>query len=151
MKYKQVLIIRERPVALVTGEAQSETSHIKTWCCIDQGTSTMSSVFEKNVFLPNEQARGTIKINNEHCQLNAHRVSFYVEQVLTIHVGHHSHTHRHRLTEQRVEGPHARVADWHTALALDLSKIKYDVAATRMKKGRQKAISPEDSFLMAGV
>ena len=35
MKYKQVLIIREKPVNLVVGEAQSETSNIKTWCCID--------------------------------------------------------------------------------------------------------------------
>ena len=30
------------------GEAQQETSEIKTWCCCDQGTSTMWSVFEKN-------------------------------------------------------------------------------------------------------
>ena len=84
MKYKQVLIIRERPVNLVVGEAQSETSNIKTWCCIDQGTSTMSSVFNKNVFMPNEVAEGQVRINNEHCGLNAHRVSFYVEQVLRV-------------------------------------------------------------------
>ena len=67
MKYKQVMIIREKPVNLVVGEAQSETSHIKTWCCIDQGTSSMSSVFNKNVFLPNEIAAGSVKVNNEHC------------------------------------------------------------------------------------
>lgn len=67
MKYKQVLAIREKPVNLVVGEAQSETSEIKTWCCISQGTSSMSSVFNKNVFLPNEMAEGQIKINNEHC------------------------------------------------------------------------------------
>ena len=67
MKYKQVLIIREKPVNLVVGDAQSETSQIKTWCCIDQGTSTMSSVFNKNVFMPNEVAEGLVKVNNEHC------------------------------------------------------------------------------------
>jgi len=67
MKYKQVLMIREKPVTFKTGEAQAETSHIKTWCCCDQGTSTMSSVFEKNQYLPSEIARGEIKINNEHC------------------------------------------------------------------------------------
>ena len=48
MKYKQVLIIREKPVEWKVGEAQQETSEIKTWCCCDQGTSTMWSVFEKN-------------------------------------------------------------------------------------------------------
>ena len=106
----------------------------------------MSSVFEKNVFLPNELCRGTIKVNNEHCALNAHRVSFYVEQVLTVTAGHHSHTYRHKLTEQRVEGPHARVADWHTALALDLSTIRYTVNNVKKNKkhGVPKPISPED-------
>jgi len=43
-----VLIIREKPVEWKVGEAQQETSEIKTWCCCDQGTSTMWSVFEKN-------------------------------------------------------------------------------------------------------
>ena len=55
MKYKQVLIIREKPVNMVVGDAQSETSNIKTWCCIDQGTSTMSSVFAKKTFLANTE------------------------------------------------------------------------------------------------
>lgn len=100
MKFKQVLIIREKPVELRIGDAQSETSNIKTWCCCDQGTSTMSSVFNKNVFMPNEIAAGEIKINNEHCQLGVSRVSFYVEQVLTVRCGHHSHTYRNRLVER---------------------------------------------------
>ena len=34
---------------------------------------------------------------------------------------------------------------------LDLSKIKYDVADFKKKKGVQKKISPEDAFMMAGV
>ena len=135
MKYKQVLIIRERPVNMVVGDAQSETSNIKTWCCIDQGTSTMSSVFEKNVFLPTEMARGAVKVNNEHCQVRATQVSFYVEQVLTVRCGHHSHTYRHRLVEQRMDGPDAGQADWATNMELDLSKIKYEVAETKKKKG----------------
>ena len=112
MKFKQVMIIREKPVNMVVGEAQSETSHIKTWCCVDQGQSTLSSVFAKNVFLPNEIAEGHVKVNNEQCQLNAHRVSFYVEQVMRVHAGGHSHTYRNRLVNQTVEGPHAGVADW---------------------------------------
>ena len=35
MKYKQVLMIREKPEDMRVGEAQAETSNIKTWCCID--------------------------------------------------------------------------------------------------------------------
>jgi len=67
MKHKQVLIIREKPVSFKVGEEQAETSHIKTWCCCDQGTSTMWSVFEKNQFIPTELARGKVHVNNEHC------------------------------------------------------------------------------------
>ena len=111
----------------------------------------MSSVFNKNVFLPNEIAAGTVNVNNEHCQLNAHRVSFYVEQVLTVHAGGRSHTYRNKLVEQRVEGPHAGVAEWHTDMSVDLSKIHYDVIGEKKKKGVMKAVSPEDRFMMAGV
>ena len=67
MKYKQVLMIREKPVNFKTNDAQSETSNIKTWCCIDQGTSTMSSLFQKNQFLPNEVALGSVRVNNVEC------------------------------------------------------------------------------------
>ena len=151
MKYKQVLAIREKPVDLVVGEAQSETSEIKTWCCISQGTSTMSSVFNKNVFLPNELAEGQIKINNELCNIAAHRVSFFVEQRLTVHADHYNHTHTHRLVERTVEGPGPNVADWQTQLSLNLAEIKYEVAKVKKKKGVQKNVSPEDSFMMAGV
>jgi len=33
MKYKQILIIREPPVAFKVGERQEEISEITTWCC----------------------------------------------------------------------------------------------------------------------
>ena len=151
MKYKQVLIIREKPVAFRTGDAQAETSHLKTWCCIDQGTSTMSSVFEKNQYLPTEVAKGFVRINNEHCQLNAHRVSFYVEQRLTVHIGHHSHTHVARLVNNTMEGPHAGAAHWEQEMMLNLGAIKYEVVKEKKKKGVMKAVSPEDAFMMAGV
>lgn len=151
MKFKQVLIIREKPVALREGDQQSETSHIKTWCCVDQGHSTMSSVFNKNVFLPNEHCEGSIKVNNEECKLAVSSVQFFVEQRLTVKAKNHSHTYTHRLVEQAVAGPGPGVGDWQTQLALDLSKIKYEVADMKKKKGVQKKVSPEDKFMMAGV
>lgn len=85
MKYKQVLNIREKPVAFAANAVQSETSNVKTWCCCDQGTSSMSSVFNKNVFMPNELAEGKVVVDNSNCQLNVTRVNFFVEQVLHIH------------------------------------------------------------------
>lgn len=52
MKHKQVLIIREPPVGFKTGSGISETSHIKTLCVMDQGHSTLTANFEKNVYTP---------------------------------------------------------------------------------------------------
>jgi hypothetical protein len=80
MKYKQVLIIREPPVAFKQGDRQSETSQITTCCCFNKGTSTMSSVFDKNIFLPNEIIRGWVEVDNSHCTINCTRVEFAVEQ-----------------------------------------------------------------------
>ena len=67
MKYKQVLIVREPPVAFVQGEQQQETSKVTTWCCVDQGVSAMWSEFEKNVFTPHETARAMINVDNSKC------------------------------------------------------------------------------------
>ena len=84
MKYKQVLIIREPSVAFKAGEEQKERSNIKTWCCIDQGHSTMWSTFNKNVFTPHEVAEATVHVDNSECQVKVTEVKLFVEQKLTI-------------------------------------------------------------------
>jgi len=127
MKYKQVLIIREPPVAFKVGDHQTETSQIKTCCCCDKGTSTMSSVFEKNVFLPNEVVRGQVKVDNSHCQIDCTSVVFAVEQRLAMHAEHHSWSRKTNLVDKHEEGPHAGVGDWHKEMVVDLSKIHYEV------------------------
>lgn len=70
MKYKQVLVVREPPVEFKVGEQQQETSHVTTWCCVDQGTSSMWSAFEKNVFTPQDVAKAMINVDNSKCTLN---------------------------------------------------------------------------------
>ena len=52
MKFKQVLMIREKAVKLKEDNVISETSEIKTWCCCSQGNSKLSVEFNKNVFTP---------------------------------------------------------------------------------------------------
>jgi hypothetical protein len=109
MKYKQVLIIREPPVAFKQGDRQSETSQITTCCCFNKGTSTMSSVFDKNIFLPNEIIRGWVEVDNSHCTINCTRVEFAVEQRFRLNIAnkgllggegaHHSYTLNKHLVE----------------------------------------------------
>lgn len=52
MKYKQVLAIREAPVAFKMNEQQEEESKVTTCCCIDQGVSKMWAAYEKNIYTP---------------------------------------------------------------------------------------------------
>lgn len=153
MKYKQVLIIREPPVAFKAGEVQQETSQIKTCCCLDKGTSSMSSVFEKNVFMPNEHVRGSVKVDNANCQIDCTNVHFAVEQRFKMKAEGHSYSKKTDLEEKNVEGPKAGEGDWHKELDLDLSKIKYEVQENvkDKKTGKKKKLSPEDGFQMASI
>lgn len=69
LKYKQIIVVREKVKDLIIGEQQMETSQITTCCCMDKGTSSMWAAFEKNVFTPQEVARATINIDNSKCEL----------------------------------------------------------------------------------
>jgi hypothetical protein len=79
MKYKQVLAIREPPVPFKMNERQMEESKVTTWCCIDQGTSTMWANYEKNIYTPQEVAKAMIHVDNSKCTLAVTRVKFFVE------------------------------------------------------------------------
>ncbi len=162
MKYKQVLIIREPPVAFKQGDRQSETSQITTCCCFNKGTSTMSSIFEKNIFLPNELIKGFVEVDNSHCTINCQRVEFAVEQRFSMNIAnktvfgegvHHSYGRKNHLVEQNLPGPNAGEGDWKREMFCDLSKIHYEVATMQKdkKKGGKKNISPEDRFMMASI
>ena len=72
-------MIREKPVELAVGKVIEETSEIKTWGCCAQGTSSISAMFNKNVFTPQEHAEGQIKMNNEACKIGVKKVRFSVE------------------------------------------------------------------------
>lgn len=133
------------------GEEQKETSEIKTWCCCDQGTSTMWSMFEKNQFVPTEMCRGKVHVDNSNCQIAANRVSFYIEQRLRVEAGHHSHTYSKRLVNKTIEGPAAGQGEWFSDMELNLNDIRYEVAKEKKKNGVMKPISKEDQFMMAGL
>ena len=154
MKYKQVLIVRERPVEFKMGEQQQETSNITTWCCVDQGTSSMWSSFEKNIFTPVDCAKAIIHVDNSKCTLNVTQVKFFIEQRLTVRdsgFGAHSYTRTRTLVERSMVGPNFGQGGWTTEMIMDLGAIRFDVPEFKKKHGVEKRISPEDAFMMAGV
>ena len=146
MKHKTVLVIREKPVALETNNVIKETSEIKTWGCCAQGTSTLEAEFSKNVFEPSETATGDLKIDNSNCKVKVKEVKFHIEQVLKQKVGHHTHVETRTIIDKEMDGPDANEGGWKKTMELDLSKIKYEVATEKKKKGKVKKISKEDAF-----
>jgi hypothetical protein len=134
MKYKQVLIIREPPIAFKQGDKQSETARITSCCCFPEGTSTMSSVFDKNIFLTNEVIKGFVEVDNSKCNKNCTRVEFALEQRLHMNIANkglfgegasHAFNLKKHLIEQRLTGPNARQGGWKKNMLVDLSKIQY--------------------------
>ena len=162
MKYKQLLIIREPPVAFKVGERQEEISQITTCCCFNKGTSKMGSEFEKNVFMPNEIVKGYVHVDNTHCAIACTHVRFAVERRfrMTIH-GHsifgegpaHSYTDHDNLVSQNLTGPAAGEADWKREMTCDLNKIHYEVQADKKNKktGLRKPLTKEDRFMMSSI
>ena len=68
-------------------------SHLKTWCCIDQGLSKIKSYFEKQNYFPMEEARLMVEMDNTNCKLNIKKldVELHSKIVLTSSGGHSKH------------------------------------------------------------
>jgi len=69
MKYKQVLILRERPFMAEGDIERSDHANLSTCCCIGQGSSQILTRFQKNTFYPNEAANCYVELDNSHCDL----------------------------------------------------------------------------------
>jgi hypothetical protein len=95
MKYKQVLIVREQGDTFQVNINQNQTNRITTWCCMDQGPSSVNVTFEKNVFEPSEICKAIVNIDNSQCNLNINNVRLAIEQELKLKVtpagGHSCH------------------------------------------------------------
>lgn len=84
MKYKQVLIVREQGDTYQVNIDQKQTNRITTWCCIDQGPSSVNVTFEKNVFEPSEICKAVVNVDNSQCNLNINNVRLAIEQELKL-------------------------------------------------------------------
>ena len=76
MIYKQVLIIREKPLTLLQDSVINEVQTVNTCCCCCQGETILKAKFNKNVFTPAETAEGEIFMDNSHCNKAVKTVIF---------------------------------------------------------------------------
>ena len=125
---------------------------ITTWCCVDQGTSKIEVVFDKNVFEPHEVCKAHVHLDNARCNVNLNEVRLAIEQDLEVHAD--GQTYRNLFTladrhEQGVPANHGSVEK--RKLEVDLKSIRYEVPHERKRKGVMKAVSPEDLYMMQNM
>merc|ERR1719469_1295926 len=97
IKYKHTLIVREKMEQALANVGEVDRDPIITCCCYNQGFSTMTTNFEKTIYMPHETARATAHINNTECKLDCTRVAFAVEMhsSMQIHHDHFSNVYKH--------------------------------------------------------
>jgi hypothetical protein len=98
MKHKQVLILREMGESFETNITRTDEHNITTWCCVNQGSSRITTNFEKNVMEPHDTCKAFINIDNSLCNLNMAHVSLSLEQEITMTVDRHRWAHTFTLT-----------------------------------------------------
>lgn len=62
LRTKQEIIIRE--MSPIKNDQQQMEAHVTSCCCIDQGTTRIQCFFEKNGYIPGEDARIYCKLDN---------------------------------------------------------------------------------------
>jgi len=120
-------------------------------CCSNKGNASLKAKFSKNVFTPQETAHGQIELDNSSCQARCMRVTFAILQQFSQKIEHHTYRDTITILDSSSEGPAAGQGDWKQESVLEMSKIKYEVADMKKKKGVQKKVSLEDKFLMASL
>jgi hypothetical protein len=87
-KFKINLNIREPEEKAAEDVEKKDTDSIKTWCCCDQGKSSLKCSFNKTVFTSQETAEVHCKIDNEDCKVDCKTVKLEILMKAELHSGH---------------------------------------------------------------
>lgn len=136
MKYKQMIMVHQPPVAFVQDQIHAANKVINSWCCIGKGKSAVQAKFNKNVFYNNEWAGADITVNNSECDLPVKQIEFDVRQILYLKIGWNTISHeREVLANKNNTTIPAHHTDSHsTQMGLNLANIHYKVAPTQLRR-----------------
>ncbi|CAD8109170.1 unnamed protein product [Paramecium primaurelia] len=84
IKNKQEIIIREPIKEVLQVSSKQETAYLRTWCCKEQGSSSISAKVAKNLYFPAEFVQITYDIDNSDCKLNIENVDVIIVNRLNI-------------------------------------------------------------------
>ena len=92
-----------------------------------------------------------MEIDNSQCNLAINSVKISVRQELKQKIGKRRHEDVNIIIDNEIKGPAAQQGDFKETIAVDLSKIRYEVATERKKHGVMKKLSQDDQFQMAAL
>jgi hypothetical protein len=110
----------------------------------------MKTEFEKNIYSPNEVAKAILHVDNTQSKVDATNVNLSIKQHQTIMINGKQWHNSSVMVGSSKQGPQAGVK-MEIPIEVDLSQIHNDVPATRTKKGKTKAYSKEDMFMLSGI
>ncbi|CAD8068948.1 unnamed protein product [Paramecium sonneborni] len=84
IKNKQEIIIKEPIKEILQISSKQETANLTTWCCKNQGVSSISAKVEKNLYFPGEFIQITYNIDNSNCKLNIENIDVMIVNRLNI-------------------------------------------------------------------
>ena len=125
---------------------------VKTWCCVNQGPSKLEVKFDKNTYEPHEICKCQSIIDNSRCEVALQDIRSAIEQEITIDCKGYKFRDVITLTDHHNHGAQAREAQPVVRnFEVDLGSIKFNPPEKRKKKGKAKAISREDHFMMSQI
>ncbi|CAD8174482.1 unnamed protein product [Paramecium octaurelia] len=84
VKHKQDIILRQPIKEILQVSSKQVTANLTTWCCKQQGSSTISAKVEKNLYIPGEFVQITYDIDNSDCKLNIENIDVNIVNRLTL-------------------------------------------------------------------
>lgn len=63
------MIVREAPPDLQMMVTQASKHDVTTWCCMNQGPSSIQARFERNQYEPTEVVKADAIIQNKDCNI----------------------------------------------------------------------------------
>ena len=148
------MTIHEPPVEFKPDEYQVQTVNLTEWCCLDRGSCTLETKFNKNIFYANETAMCDVRVDNSNCQLNVDCVEFQVTQTLHIKAEgeyHYGHTKSWDIIENKDTSgiPAGSQEKQIKTMTINLADIRFEPPPRREKKNKDR--SPEHMFMLSGL
>jgi hypothetical protein len=130
-------------------KTQDDAEEITTWCCCNQGVSTMGVSFNKVSFTPDEVAVAKISINNGACKVKCESVTLKLVNLIHFEDSAGEVFSYEKVLQKEVAiGPEAGDSTWEKTMDINLKDIRFKIVEEKVNKsGLAVNVAKEDKYL----